>query len=67
MLIQISRSVLKFFFHLMAWGIAHAFIYRFIVKQACFTPQHFNRFLERSLTYSGLPKFPKFSSLSIVP
>ena len=40
--------------------MSHAFIYGFIVKQACFIPQHSNSFLELSLTYIGLPKFPRF-------
>ena len=30
--IQISRRVVTFFFHLMAWGISCAFIYGYIVK-----------------------------------
>ena len=46
----------------MTWGISHAFIYDFIVKQACFVQQS-NSFLEWLLTYSGLPKFPRFPCL----
>ena len=45
----------------------HAFLYGFIVKQACFLPWYSDSLLERSLTYSGLPKFPRFPSLSTVP
>ena len=29
----------------MAWDMAHAFIYGFIVKQACFVPRHSDSFL----------------------
>ena len=65
--IQISGRVTTFFFHLMSWGISRAFIYGFIVKPACFVPQRSNSFLEQSLTYSGLPKFPTFPSLSVAP
>ena len=36
--IHIRRRVMAFFFHLMAWGISHAFIYGFLVKKACFIP-----------------------------
>ena len=51
----------------MAWDISWAFTYSFIVKHAYFIPRHSSRFLELSLTYSGLPKFPRFSSLPIDP
>ena len=51
----------------MIWGISHAFIYGFIVTQACFLPWYSDSFLERSLTGSGLPKFLGFPSLSTVP
>ena len=67
MQIQIRKRVVTFFFHLMTWDLSHAFIYGFTVSQACFTPQCSNTFLELSLTYSGLPKFPRFSSLPIDP
>ena len=66
-LTQISGRVVIFFFHLMIWGISHAFIYGFIVTQACFLPWYSDSFLERSLTRSGLPKFLGFPSLSTVP
>ena len=61
-----SRMVVMFFFHLMAWGTFCGFVYSFMVKQACFIEQCSSRFLKRSLTYSGLLKFPRFPSLSIV-
>ena len=52
----------------MTWGINHTLIYGLIVKQACFMePQHSDGFLEGLLTYSGLPKFPRFPSLPVVP
>ena len=48
-LIQISRTVVTFFFDLTAWGISHAFIYGFIVKQV----YKDNTYLEgfREITY----------------
>ena len=56
-----------FIFYLMTWSICHAFIYGFIVKQVCFVPWCSVGFLEWLLTYSGIPKFPRFPSLSVVP
>ena len=61
-----AGRVVTFFFHLMAWGIYCGFAHGFILKQACFIEQCSRRFLKRSLTYSGLLKFPRFPSLSIV-
>ena len=42
-------------------------IYDFIVKQCCFIPRHSDGFLEGLLICRGLPNFPRFSSLSVVP
>lgn len=50
----------------MTFSISCAFIYGFTVKQGCFAPWCSDGFLAQ-LTYSGLPKFPKFPSLSMVP
>ena len=44
-----------------------SWFYLLIVKQACFVPRRSDSFLERSLTHSVLPKFPRFPSLSIIP
>ena len=44
-LIQISRRLVIFFFHLMTWDMDCAFIYGFIVKQACFMPWHSDSFI----------------------
>ena len=37
-LVHISRKVVTCFLHLITWGLSHAFIYGFTVKQACFVP-----------------------------
>ena len=58
---------LHFIFLLMTWGISHAFIYGCIVKQDCFIPRSSDGFLEWLFTYSDLPNFPRFPSLSVVP
>ena len=51
----------------MTWGMSHALIYGFVVKQAYFIPRPSDGFLEPILTDSGLPEFPRFPSLSVVP
>ena len=51
----------------MTWGTACVFISGFIVKQACIVPQGSDGFLEQLLTFGGLPAFPSFCSLSMVP
>ena len=56
-----------FIFHLRTWGMVHAFIHCFIVKQVCFIPWCTESFLEPSLTYRGLPKFPRFPSPAMLP
>lgn len=58
---------LNFIFHLTTWSISCAFIYGLIVKQGCVIPRCTEGFLEPSLTYSALPKFPGFPALSPVP
>ena len=45
-----SRTVVTFFFHLMAWGISCGFVYSFMVKQACFIEQCSSSFLEVSFS-----------------
>ena len=45
-----SRTVVTFFFHLMAWGIYCGFVYSFMVKQACFIEQCSSSFLEVSFS-----------------
>ena len=48
-LIQISRTVVTLFFHLAAWGVSHAFIYGFIVKQVYEENTYLEEF--REITY----------------
>ena len=47
-------------FDLMTSGISSAFIYDFIVKQACFLLWYSNSFPEWSFTYKLSSKFPRF-------
>ena len=63
-LLNLNAGLILCRLHLMTWGIAHAFIYGFIVEQVCFLPQCSEGLLERSLTYGGLPKI---LSLSLFP
>ena len=66
-LMQVSRGVVTFFFHPMAWIISHAFVYGFIVKQTCFIERCSSSFLEQSLTYieQSLTWSPEVSKVSL--
>ena len=48
-LIHISRTVVTLFFHLVTWGVSHAFIYGFIVKQVYEENTYLEEF--REITY----------------
>ena len=56
-------------FHLSlnTWGVSHAFIYGFVINWGCFIPWYSDGFLKWLLTYNGLPNFPRFPSLTVVP
>ena len=50
----------------MTWGTFCAVIYGFRIKQGCFVPWPSDGFVEWLLTSRGLPKCPRFPSLSMV-
>ena len=72
-LIQISRRLVIFFFHLMTCDMDCAFIHGFIVKQACFMPWHSDSFLVcvcalcRSVMFNSLQSHGLYPSKILCP